>query len=261
MYKKYMVALIFVPAVSSAASFDCKKASTYVEHSICENSVLSVLDEKLSVSYKANFSAADPASKPVLKQAQQMWLKEARNQCASVSCIEDAYRSRIAVLEHGVQSNQPPSAAEPTMSVNEAGATAIASQPASATEAPKVKVPDSSQKPASCEQWAAHQGQGWQEAKFDMVYRPLAKAAGVPVRFTGEVLDADPTQLAVYHDETQANFVVQLPDGVQAYNPDEIKVGGYMSGYGTKVGSLPAELVDGRETTIPVIQARCIQAN
>jgi uncharacterized protein len=92
-----------------AASFDCSKASNPYEKAVCANPNLSSLDDQLAVVYKnARAKTADPEA---LKKAQIDWIKATR-QCASdTSCIEKAYKDRIAVLSGGSQTQRPTLAA------------------------------------------------------------------------------------------------------------------------------------------------------
>ena len=48
--KKIIVAILFsLPMFANAASFDCTKASTTIETTICSDATLSKLDEQLDV--------------------------------------------------------------------------------------------------------------------------------------------------------------------------------------------------------------------
>ncbi len=92
-----------------AASFDCSKASTYVEKEICNNERLSTLDEILAENYKFMLAAniGEGAVKD-LRQTQKQWLKQ-RNRCATSDCIENAYLTRIdAVCDYPVISGIHP---------------------------------------------------------------------------------------------------------------------------------------------------------
>ena len=104
MSKKNLLRLFLVLAnttslhISQAASFDCTKASTAVEGSICANQTLSGLDDQLAAAYKQSRSqAADPS---VLQKDQLAWLKN-RNACgANVDCLTKAYQQRIGELKN-----------------------------------------------------------------------------------------------------------------------------------------------------------------
>ena len=90
------VSLTFFGNVN-AASFDCTKASTPLEKTICGNSKLSDLDEKLAEAYKiARANSQDPAK---LKLEQIEWIKEARNCQSDASCIERSYNKRLSELD------------------------------------------------------------------------------------------------------------------------------------------------------------------
>lgn len=78
-----------------AASFDCAKAGTKVEHLICDNPELSKLDEELSAAYKA--ALQDKQQADTVKQEQKQWMKE-RDGCADVGCVKQAYEARQSAL-------------------------------------------------------------------------------------------------------------------------------------------------------------------
>lgn len=83
------------PAV--AASFDCAKASTAVEKTICADADLSRLDETLGKAYgQARAQSAQPK---VLRSRQRTWLRDTRDACADAACLKAAYKTRIAELE------------------------------------------------------------------------------------------------------------------------------------------------------------------
>ncbi len=92
-----MIALAFSASVQ-AASFDCAKASTKVEHIICDNHEISRLDEDMAATYKA--ATQDKAKAESVRQAQKQWLKE-RNACPDLACIRNAYVARLKRLESG----------------------------------------------------------------------------------------------------------------------------------------------------------------
>src|SRR5208337_2547871 len=104
-----VVVLIIVGIVSGeaqAASFDCSKASTFIEKAICSNQRLSELDDLLMVSYKkALANSKNPAA---LKTSQRNWLKKERDLCQMTECLEKAYIRRLAELKVEI-------AAEPTV--------------------------------------------------------------------------------------------------------------------------------------------------
>lgn len=88
--------LQFATNSALAASFDCRKATTFVENAICADEVLSYKDEVLGLTYQRALRAlADPAPE---RAAQREWLR-GRNGCKDVDCIRRAYAERLGVLE------------------------------------------------------------------------------------------------------------------------------------------------------------------
>lgn len=80
---------------AQAASFDCAKAGTKVEHIVCDNPDISKLDDELSQSYKA--ARQNNAQADNIKQAQMQWMRE-RNGCADAACVKGAYEERNKAL-------------------------------------------------------------------------------------------------------------------------------------------------------------------
>ena len=77
-------------------SFDCSKANTYIEKTICTDSDLAKLDIELSDSYQSN--QAKTKSKQKLKSQQKDWVQNIENSCTSKQCLADVINARIAVL-------------------------------------------------------------------------------------------------------------------------------------------------------------------
>lgn len=76
-------------------SFDCSKASTLVETTICGNGLLARLDVALARTYSdVRGSDIGDDARSYLRNTQREWMQR-RNRCADVSCIERAYRDRI----------------------------------------------------------------------------------------------------------------------------------------------------------------------
>jgi len=86
---------LLLSAPAQAASFDCAKAGTNVEHMICDNPELSKLDDELNESYKA--ALKDKSQVVSIKQVQKQWVK-VRNSCPDTGCVESAYQKRIVQL-------------------------------------------------------------------------------------------------------------------------------------------------------------------
>src|SRR5450631_543381 len=82
-----------------AASFDCAKAQTKVEHFICDNPSISKIDDDLSKAYQGVISKANDEDKQRAITEQKHWLKFTRSVCINEPCLKHAYWSRIAELE------------------------------------------------------------------------------------------------------------------------------------------------------------------
>ena len=90
-----ILALIVVPSVK-AASFDCSKASSQVERTICSSPQLSLLDNDLASAFKMAISSN--ANPDQVRISEGVWLKEKRNRCRTEACLVDAYKDRIEAL-------------------------------------------------------------------------------------------------------------------------------------------------------------------
>ncbi len=88
---------------SEAASFDCQKASTFVEKAVCQDPVLSALDEKLSSAF--DFALSNSSNPKALKKQEMNWLKTKRNTCQNNACLEKVYSQRIVELSQTDSSN------------------------------------------------------------------------------------------------------------------------------------------------------------
>jgi uncharacterized protein len=100
--------LIFSSPIVLAASFDCKKASTFVEKAICSDPLLGKFDDALSVNYKGMLASDFGGSKKSLKDEQLKWLAN-RNKCTDNKCLDTEYRKRIdETCDYGVVSGAHP---------------------------------------------------------------------------------------------------------------------------------------------------------
>lgn len=88
--------LMMLPTLSSAAGFDCEKASTVVEKLICGNAQLSRQDEELSVVYRR--AASQARDKAPLTMDQKRWLQHQRELCRDENCLKKVYQERIEEL-------------------------------------------------------------------------------------------------------------------------------------------------------------------
>lgn len=89
------LALAGSAVAARAAGFDCTKAASAVEKTICSEPTLNELDERLAESY-AKASRRCPSGE--VKAGQQRWLAEVRNRCRNAACLASAYRERLPVL-------------------------------------------------------------------------------------------------------------------------------------------------------------------
>jgi len=88
-----------------AASFDCNKASTKLEHFICEDEELNEIDGLTGSIYYDIRKQLGETDKEALKKDQISWIKE-RNKCnTNKNCLIQSYNKRIDYLE-SVYSNQ-----------------------------------------------------------------------------------------------------------------------------------------------------------
>lgn len=96
---KFVCIVLLLAWSASAASFDCSKAATVVEKTICATPRLSALDDELATTYAAARKNA------ALRDAQRKWLADERNACDDAEeCIEAAYLTRIAQLRFASKS-------------------------------------------------------------------------------------------------------------------------------------------------------------
>ncbi len=120
-----------------AASFDCGKAGTAVEKTICGDAALSSLDEHLGRYYAVALEAAG-AGAACLKSDQRSWVKTIRNACgADAQCLSAAYLQRLAALD----GFQPGASALKNIALPEAPVMVAALPPEADTVAGKARTP------------------------------------------------------------------------------------------------------------------------
>lgn len=85
------LSLTLCTAAIAGPSFDCSKASSKVEKLICSDKNLSDTDAMLAEDYKALQATSDDKG---VKQRQLAWLKNVRNACNDVACLQKAYDAR-----------------------------------------------------------------------------------------------------------------------------------------------------------------------
>jgi uncharacterized protein len=94
--------LLLLPCEAAAQSFDCTKAGTQAEELVCSDADLGALDEWLSAVFDIALRSFPEEEVPTLRAYQRGWIK-GRDDCWKAadarSCVEYAYRSRIAELQ------------------------------------------------------------------------------------------------------------------------------------------------------------------
>ena len=80
------------------ASFDCARAATAAEKTICADAELGTLDEHLGRYYAAARDALGDGA-PCLQSDQQDWLRRVRDACRDRDCLRAAYLDRLAELD------------------------------------------------------------------------------------------------------------------------------------------------------------------
>jgi len=96
----FILFLLVTLQSSYGASFDCKKASTMIEKAICNDPVLSNMDELLATAYKK--ALKNDSDKNKVRRSQRSWIKSQRNQCKNIPCLKKVYTSRISELDDTV---------------------------------------------------------------------------------------------------------------------------------------------------------------
>lgn len=84
------------PAPVRAASFDCKKAATWIETTICGDTELSELDRLLGIGYEALRHDLGKRAAVCLKEDQRRWLAVVRGKCKNAACLRAAYLARLS---------------------------------------------------------------------------------------------------------------------------------------------------------------------
>jgi uncharacterized protein len=99
---KFLASILYIaPIISFGASFDCSKAVTSIEKTICSNQELSALDDKLGVTYKNVKETYSPEFfKNIVSKNQQTWLKNIKSNCIKDvdKCLAEEYKKRIETL-------------------------------------------------------------------------------------------------------------------------------------------------------------------
>ncbi|MCL1031470.1 hypothetical protein [Serratia silvae] len=89
--KLFYFSILSVSLNVSAAGFDCLKASTAVEHMICDNKALSALDSAMTNLYQSKKDNS-------LKEIQRGWIKTKRDSAKSIDELNTLYAEHIQFL-------------------------------------------------------------------------------------------------------------------------------------------------------------------
>ncbi len=107
--RRFVVLLAVLAAMPAAAqqpkpSFDCAKASTEIEKTICKSPDLAKADTDLAAAYGALMAKIDAAAKEHLQKDQQRWIANRNRGCVSGEleiepCLKERYDNRLARLK------------------------------------------------------------------------------------------------------------------------------------------------------------------
>jgi uncharacterized protein len=109
-----LLALCWAPSIATAASFDCDKAKTHFEKTVCADPKLSAQDSEMAQRYDGALSLLSTHGKAILRTGQEQWLKVARVLCldnkrpeGSTSCLQRQYADRLDDLRSAALSVGP----------------------------------------------------------------------------------------------------------------------------------------------------------
>jgi len=114
------LALLAVAGLSQAAGFDCRRARTQVEKTICADAELSRLDSEMNALYQQIRAETRGVDGETGRQVDPIAAENARwlagrNECRDAACIRSAYQQRIAQMRRdwGDALTPAPAAAAP----------------------------------------------------------------------------------------------------------------------------------------------------
>lgn len=130
--------LVLCSFQTQATSFDCTKAASFSEKTICADASLSRLDEKLNSAYVRALDRAPDSDK--VRVDQREWLR-LRDNCTTRTCLSASLSSRVQALSEVVQ---PPVGPPPAFDIKRVEQAMASRVPAQATSSAKVDVPSGS---------------------------------------------------------------------------------------------------------------------
>ncbi|RKG31321.1 lysozyme inhibitor LprI family protein [Acinetobacter tianfuensis] len=90
---------LLLASALQAASFDCAKAQSKTEHTVCEHRALNDADVKMAATYAILKRLVPMGTRGTIQHEQFKWL-ELRDQCMNnVSCLSDVYNMRQRKLD------------------------------------------------------------------------------------------------------------------------------------------------------------------
>ncbi len=116
-----LLLVVFASRPANSQSFDCQKAATAIERTICTDGTLKQLDSELARNYRAAVRRIVPEGSKALVATQRAWVSDRDRQCASGAseCLAEKYRERndllLALLACTSEENPLIDAADPAV--------------------------------------------------------------------------------------------------------------------------------------------------
>jgi uncharacterized protein len=112
-YRTSMFLILFTAVHAHAASFDCNKAKSTLEHSICDDAKLNQLDAELGTAYQNLLKKRSKSEGEQVRQMQRDWLITRENNCevSNANCLIKLYQQRISALQFQTSEKYASSAA------------------------------------------------------------------------------------------------------------------------------------------------------
>jgi uncharacterized protein YecT (DUF1311 family) len=93
---------------SARPSFDCSKARTRGELTVCNEAGLAALDRQMAAQYSHAFAAASPEEREILRDTARRFYAY-RDRCPNTACIGDAYTGRMREIRDIMEGRWQPS--------------------------------------------------------------------------------------------------------------------------------------------------------
>jgi uncharacterized protein YecT (DUF1311 family) len=88
---------VAAPGRNFSPSFNCRRATSFVNRMICNDRKLAALDVQMSTAYGRAVAAASLSEEGRIDAAQTQFLNR-RGRCTTATCLDRVYRSRIRKL-------------------------------------------------------------------------------------------------------------------------------------------------------------------